>query len=280
MREFSRKEFFKRDPHFCIQLSQNADTEIHTHDFIEIVYITKGSAMQTIGGAGYPVHRGTLLFINCGQTHSFTAQKSFTYYNLMLTPEFISDQLVDSGNLYEILSLSMFEEFQSAKDASHPLAQLSGEIIPEMDALFAALLREYQNNRPGRLILMRSYSSIILTHIFRRLCSPEESIVTPELLHYIEEHCSERLTLSALARKCFYHPSYLSRMFHELQGQTLTEYITEVRIKKAMKLLSETALPIEDICISCGFRDKTFFFKKFKELTGNSPANYRKLTLM
>jgi len=275
--EYSRETFFQKDEQFFITLNSGKNFQIHTHDFIEIVYIFKGSAVQRIGDTEYHVKKGTLLFINCGQTHSFTSPKQFSYYNLMLSPEFISDQLVNSGNLYEILSLSMFEDFQLAQKNNRPLAELPGEVIPEMDVLFAALYRELIGNNPGRTILIRSYLTAILIHIFRCLCKPDEPVITPMLLQYIEEHCSERLTLQSLAKKCFYHPSYLSRMFHELQGQTLTEYITQVRIKKAMMLLKNTVLPVEDIRVSCGIGDKTFFYKKFREETGYSPAEYRKM---
>lgn len=276
MKEYTRNKYFQPNEQICIQNSYGAHSDIHIHDFIEIVYIRKGSARQIINGTQYPVRRGTLLFINCGQTHAFSSPKPFSYYNLMITPEFISDQLINSGNLYEMLSLSMFEEFQLAKSVCRPLAELPGEIIPEIETLFASLFREYRDCQPGRLTLMRSYLTVILTHIFRRLCRPDETIITPELLRYIEEHCSERLSLNTLAKKCFYHPSYLSRMFHELQGQTLTEYITQVRLKKAAGLLTSTMLPIDDICTSCGFGDKTMFYKKFREWAGCSPAEFRK----
>lgn len=275
MLTYSKNHYFQNNEHFYIDLNQGTNFENHTHDFIEIVYITKGSAMQHIGESEYPVKKGTILFINCGQTHSFTSPKLFSYYNLMLSPEFISNQLVNSGNLKEMLSLSMFEEFQSLQQNHHPLAELPGDMIPEVDLLFAALLREYRGTDPGRTVLIRSYLTAVLTHIFRCVCKPDETVITPLLLEYIEQHCSEKLTLNSLAKKCFYNPSYLSRMFHELQGQTLTDYIRTVRIKKAMVMLETTGLSIEEIRISCGIGDKTFFYRKFREETGFSPAEYR-----
>lgn len=276
MKFFSRNEYFRENEQFYIHLQTGGNYQIHTHDFIEIVYIIKGSAMHRIGNSEYLAKRGTLLFVNCGQTHSFSSSHPLVYYNLMLTPEFISDQLVDSGNLYEILSLSMFEEFQQAQQNTKPLAQLSGEAIPEMDALFSALLREYQKNEPGRSILIRSYLNAVLTHIFRSLCKQDEEIIISMLQQYIEEHCSERLTLNDLSKKCFYHPSYFSRMFREKNGMTLTDYISKIRIQKAIGLLETTGLSVEEVQISCGMSDKTFFYKKFREETGLSPAEFRK----
>lgn len=276
MKNFSTNEYFQQDEQFHIHLLHGSNYQAHTHDFIEIVYIVKGSAMHRIGNSEYPAKRGTLLFINRGQVHSFSSPRPFTYYNLMLTPEFISNQLVDSGNLYEILSLSMFEEFQQAQQNTRPLAQLSGEAIPEMDVLFSALHREYQKKEPGRSILIRSYLNAVLTHIFRCLCRQDEELIIPVLRQYIEEHCSERLTLKDLSQKCFYHPSYLSRIFHEKNGVTLTDYMTKIRIQKAIDLLETSGLSVEEIRISCGMSDKTFFYKKFREETGFSPAEFRK----
>jgi len=56
--------------------------DIHTHEFIEIVYIFSGSGKQTIDQAEYNVKKGDLLFINCGQTHSFQTQSTMSFYNI------------------------------------------------------------------------------------------------------------------------------------------------------------------------------------------------------
>lgn len=276
---FSRKNYFRNHEkmHIFYKTNSNQDGEqVHTHDYIEIVLITDGQTEQVIDGVTYPGSRGSLFFINCGQTHFFTNKTPLSYYNLMLTPEYISEELVDAQHLNEILSLTMFEEFQAAVNLTSDQVPLQGETTAELETLFRGLLREYHSHLPGRQLFMKTYTISILAHIFRRMCTNDEVLVDSELLHYIREHCSEKLTLAGLAQKCFYHPSYLSRMFHRLHGITVTEYITRARLQKAIELLESTPLSVEQICTSCGFGDRTTFFRRFKKHTGCSPLEYRK----
>ena len=97
-----------------------------------------------------------------------------------------------------------------------------------------------------------------------------------DLIQYIEENCTQKLSLTELSEQCFYNPSYFCRMFKAYSGMTITEFIHENRIKRACGLLLHSHKSVEEISLGVGYTNKTLFYKKFREKTGMSPAEYRK----
>lgn len=105
--------------------------------------------------------------------------------------------------------------------------------------------------------------------------SPYISDTIQSVQHYIQEHYSENITLQTLANQFFLHPNYLSKLFQEKTGRNFIDYLTQVRIENAKKLLQNTYLRIYDICEMVGYESPKYFSKVFKELTGLTPKEYR-----
>lgn len=93
---------------------------------------------------------------------------------------------------------------------------------------------------------------------------------------YIDTHYRENIELEDLANIVFLSPSYLSRVFHDSTGISIRGYINKKRIEHAKYLLETSSLPIKVIVEECGFINTSYFYRLFKQLTGNTPANYRK----
>lgn len=70
--------------------------------------------------------------------------------------------------------------------------------------------------------------------------------------------------------------NHLMRLFKEYEGCTQSHYLASLRIAKAQKLLAETNMPIMQVALESGFASPSSFYKRFAELTGMSPAQYRK----
>ncbi|WP_227450767.1 helix-turn-helix transcriptional regulator [Clostridioides sp. ES-S-0108-01] len=91
---------------------------------------------------------------------------------------------------------------------------------------------------------------------------------------YIEENY-KKITLGEVAEEFHFHPNYLSTLIKKTTGKSFKNIIHEQRIKKAVTLLKNTDMNIEDISIEVGYNNQTFFYKKFKELYGMTPQIYR-----
>ncbi|MFR6327950.1 MAG: helix-turn-helix domain-containing protein [Eisenbergiella sp.] len=70
-----------------------------------------------------------------------------------------------------------------------------------------------------------------------------------------------------------YKQSYLSRIFHDETGRTITDYLNEIRIEAAKEMLAER-YALKDIAVRSGFNNYTYFLKIFKDYTGRTPKEY------
>lgn len=96
---------------------------------------------------------------------------------------------------------------------------------------------------------------------------------------YIEEHLSESLTLTTISRLVNYNETYISRLFKQLTGMGLSEYISNARIQKAKYLLSTTNKSMQSIASEIGFDTAQYFSIVFKKTVGISPSEYRRTSI-
>ena len=93
---------------------------------------------------------------------------------------------------------------------------------------------------------------------------------------YIKHHLEEAMTLNSLALKSKLSPNYLSKLFNHEVGESLPNYINQLRVDKAAHLLKTSNLPIKTICTQIGILDTNYFSKLFKRYYQVSPSVYRK----
>ena len=94
-------------------------------------------------------------------------------------------------------------------------------------------------------------------------------------MRYLHNHHSVKISIPEAAEYCHLHPNYLSTVFKQYTGKSVVEYLTEIRIESAQRLLKED-IPISQVAERSGFRSECQFYKKFKEYTGMTPMTYRR----
>ncbi|MFD0961033.1 response regulator [Paenibacillus chungangensis] len=92
---------------------------------------------------------------------------------------------------------------------------------------------------------------------------------------YIHQYLHEELSLTKLAEIVYLSPPYLSRMYKQITGQGLLEYINEMRIQRGKLLLKQTDIKIQDIASEVGFESAPYFTRLFRKKTGMTPQEYR-----
>lgn len=97
-----------------------------------------------------------------------------------------------------------------------------------------------------------------------------------KLLEFIDEHYSEPISLSTLAKQFHFNPSYLSTYFSTHVGESFSEYLNKVRIKKSLELLEANELSISEISDKVGYSDHSYYCRVFKNMMGMSPSLYQK----
>ncbi|MDU1847913.1 response regulator transcription factor [Niallia alba] len=105
---------------------------------------------------------------------------------------------------------------------------------------------------------------------------PAFSTNMKRLIEYIEQHFSDSLTLTDLARHFHFNPSYLSSYFTTHYKESFIEFLNRVRIEEATKLLKNRDYSIAEISGLVGYTDHSYFCKVFKKHKGMSPSKYRR----
>lgn len=254
---------------------------VHVHEFVEILYITDGECQQTVNNLTYTARRGDLIFINKGSTHAFGSSGSYTYYNICFAPETVIQRVIDRENALDLLSLTALEEIQS-EDAPIGRLTFEGEERQWIEYLLKDMLAEYEAHLPERTAILESYMTVLIAKILRKAhVSPSTKGVAFDgvwraLSEFIDENLTQKMTLEDLAQKCFYSPSYFSRIFKQKFGITLVDYLAKERAHLAADLLTSTTLSMEAIAEKCGFGNKSGLYRAFEKTYGCSPSEYRK----
>lgn len=118
--------------------------------------------------------------------------------------------------------------------------------------------------------------------LFKRRVSDEaepekqEERTIAALTRYLQQHLAEEVSLSVLAEEFHLSPQYISQLFKNEIGVGFLNYLTNIRMEKAKKLLLSTALSIAEVAEQSGYGDYRVFTKVFKKSEGITPSQYRR----
>lgn len=195
------------------------------------------------------------------------------------------EKALDNQNYSSVKEIvqSIFTSFQTNHVSSSQVKYLSGQIyyvltrvqlhnsLTEAQTDYLALL-EHSTNADD---LQRSLLQVV-TQIEQSVNRRQKHM--NQMIHntatYISQHLTDDLSLEAIADAVNANPSYLSRVFKRECNETITEYITHMRIEKAKELLLSDKL-IYMVAESTGFHDPAYFSTTFKKYTGMSPKEFK-----
>lgn len=108
------------------------------------------------------------------------------------------------------------------------------------------------------------------------MVTPKHQNAISQLTEYLENHFSEEISLSMLAKQVNYSPTYLSKLLKSQLGITYSEYVTRCRLQQAIRELTRSTDNVSSIAYQVGFHDLKIFNQSFKKHFGMTPTSYRK----
>lgn len=254
----------------------------HYHSTYEIYYLLEGNRYHFIDRNIFFVQPGSLVFIAKNRIHKTSpAEQHFHHRFLIEIEETVMEQWfteMAGGRLcslftdeMSIITLTAAQQaFLNTKlDAIKQEAFQKREAYEEM---IEYLLREIL------LFSFRIKSEGNAAHISVRnlIGSETEKIRTVNrIAGYLADHYQESSSLDELASRFFTNKFYLTRIFKQVTGFTIREYLHIQRVQKAQEFLRSSLLPITEIALMVGFENVSYFEKIFRRYCMQSPREYR-----
>ena len=140
---------------------------------------------------------------------------------------------------------------------------------------------EYANKKADTQEILKPMTLALIMMLSRELKASKkesrESGNTDQMISFIDGHL-DHVTLSMIASEFGYHPAYVSALLSEKKGKTFSEILLSLRMERAVLLLKNTDLSIEEITPMIGYSDKSNFHKVFREFYGKTPRQFIKDT--
>lgn len=105
---------------------------------------------------------------------------------------------------------------------------------------------------------------------------PNEQSTIEQVISYIKKNMPGEVTLQDTAAAVHLNPSYLSQLFKQQTKINFIDYVLNLRMEEAQKLLSTTTLRISEIADRLGYQDTSYFSHSFKRMVGLTPSEFRK----
>jgi len=277
---------FSSEPLFPFELvykdTKSPERELpdHLHDRYEFVYVYEGRGTFFIDRKLYAMKAGDLFLIPGNSIHRALpdAETPVTSTAVFFAPSLASHETVDEP--YNSLRC-----FELARKRKHYLLELSDALQAEtVDALEAMRLElEHRGTGYRHAIVLRFQLWLLGLNRHMIETRPEgrtESGIGPQwmkdVLDHIAAHPADDLSLATLARRSSVTGAHFSRVFKQLTGMNLTDYVNAKRISIAKEQLLETDDNVSLIAERCGFDSLPYFHRLFKKYTNRTPAAYKK----
>ena len=279
----SQQFFFQNKDIFMSKHSRYAPYPEHTHQFLEINYVYKGHYRQRINNQLFDLKEGDILLMDVESRHSIEALGdediliNILFQNKGVSINWLKQLQGENSLLYQFLLSDSSQHFKR----NNFLLLHTDEDIPVRQILLE-MMTEYFLPQDFSQQMLKHYLPLFFYHLARLLPTIEKTIdlqleesTYAQVLKIIDREYAS-IGLAELAKRLNFNKNYLSNLIKTESGQTFTQLVNQRKLKKAQLLLQTTQLPIQEIALSVGFSNKTYFYEKYKETFGHGPKVERK----
>lgn len=244
----------------------------HVHNCYELIHFINFSGSYSVEGHIYEINNNDILITNLNELHRALLPPNtiFESQQFLLKEAFLAEFVFNDYNPFRALK---YRELgcQNKIDAS---------IVNQyhLDDLFNQMTFYHEHPLPESESMVKALSLQLLTHINNIISiTPmikESNNIIQDILVYINNNLTEKITLELLEIKFCTSRYYISRIFKRQIGCTVVEYITTKRILLAKEFILN-GMYASDAALEAGFFDYSNFYRAFKHATGMSPYDYK-----
>ena len=248
------------------------------HSCWEFLYVDRGSVVVTAGADTYFMKAGELAFHCPNEFHAFHAVGEADIVVVSFVCESSAMHHLEKKVL--LLHSKEKEHLKMLINESQQVYQFFDNVAPRID------MRKKETAPWGSDQLIKTYLEQLFIHICRRDDNVEFSqrAVTGNSAHglvfaqrikdYLSENYTKRITLESLATEMGVSASQIKRTFREQIGKSMVNYLTDLRISQAKRMVREGKFNFTQIAEAVGYDSIYYFSSLFKKHTGKTLSEY------
>ena len=257
-------------------------TPWHYHPEYELVLVVRSAGQRIVGDSMESFRDGDLVFMGPNLPHVYNNDPEYYQGNQSLKAEAIvihfNENFAGNG-FFELPEMAMVRKLlANSKWGLKILGRTRKKIAGRMEEMLTLspsqrlihllqLLEELSTSREYRLLASLGYVQV---H------QQEEACKMTKVYDYIMARFRHPIMLQEVAQIANLTPPSFCRFFRSRTRKTFSQFLNEVRVGYACKLMSEEHLNISDICFQSGFNNLSNFNRQFKKIVHKSPLHYRK----
>lgn len=265
---------------------QNYTTRVslHWHREAELVRFSQGRFQVSVDMNEAEIDGDAFLFLPGNVMHTFILPPHCEESAIVFDPKMLMLQC------YDELQSEIFDALLSSNIPLPPIITPEHPAFNRIDKLYRYCVRYgTTNNASMRLIIKAKLLEILaLYHEYGLLTRKDvhssanrtKQDKLKDLLNYIDSHYAGPMTVKDASMRVGFSDQYFCRYFKHATGMSFTEYLNDLRLRRAAKEIELSSRAISDISYDHGFENAGYFFKSFKKKFGITPMQYRKNHLM
>lgn len=258
--------------------TSDLDDQYHFHSVYEIALIIKSKGTRIIGDSIENFTDGDLVLLGPHVPHIAYVKDDSVSSNLFQAlvvyfhPDWLSERLLNSNNLSNLRKL-LEDTKRGIKILGVTKERLAESIIELKNySGFKSIIKLLEilevvcQSREYECLASEGYSSVFNHKDIQKL---------NDVYQYIRDHFTEPISLEDIAEVAYMTPTAFCKFFKNKTQKTFSNFVNEVRIGYACKLLFNEDLTVSQICYKSGFNNLTSFNTNFKRFKKTSPSAYK-----
>ncbi len=238
----------------------------HSHDFHELVIVTKGSGLHVINDLPVNLTQNYICYISPKDRHLYDQVEDLHLTNILYKKNRLS-------------YLPLLKNILPQEDSGSKSWYIATETMKRVQWVIKHIEQESKLNTVESRVMTEALFQQLVVELSRGRLSAQSNDAMDntilKVIDWLQNHYQEDLCIGEISEQFHISSRTLSRRIKQFTNLTFNNYIHRIRINNAMNLLNYTDQSITDIAFQVGYKDSNYFCTKFKRFTNKTPSEFR-----